>query len=396
MEIEDDLKVIIAEARKLAIEWKHGFINYDHFFVAMLGKKCVASNYLDHFDTKGWETRIKELYPPSSKLTFNDSLPLTKEAERVIKHSHKIAQYISNKAGAGTNTIHVILAILSYNNHVTESFKKAGILIEDITESHFKKSYKTFPPIIKPIRKKVYNKVQIFFFSLSSKRKKIDELYQNAANLFCYQQFRDSIKTCQVGLSLSPSNLDFKFLLAYNLMKQFDCEPSLILMEELVKNNPENVHFLLLLSCINDMIGNYGTVAEIIDALLLLQPDNDVYLNNKGFNLIKQTKYLESISFSEQSIQKNPAFSYPWNNLGFAKYKLGETDNAISNIDKSIELDKGNAYAYKNKGIIYFELGNKEEALKNFNLSLKFGYTEKYGKEVLQLLEKLGPPPASL
>jgi len=394
MEIEDDLKVIIAEARKLAIEWQHGFINHDHFFVAMLKKKCIASNYLDHCDAEPWETRIKELYPPSSKLTFKDSLPLTIEAERVIKHSHKIAQHISKKAGI--NTIHVIIAILSYNNAVTESFNKAGILIEDITESHFKKSYKTFPPIIKPIRKKVYNKVQIFFFSLSSKRKKIDELYENAANLFCYQQFRDSIKTCQVGLSLSPSNLDLKFLLAYNLMKQLDFESSLILIEELVKNNPENVHLLLLLSCINDMIGNYGSVAETIDALLLLQPDNDVYLNNKGFNLIRQTKYIESISFFEQSIQKNPVFTYPWNNLGFAKYKLGETDNAISNIDKSIELDKSNAYAYKNKGIIYFELGNKEEALKNFNLSLKFGYTEKYGNEVLQLLEKIVPPPASL
>jgi tetratricopeptide (TPR) repeat protein len=391
MEIEDDLKVIIAEARKLAIEWKHGFINYDHFFVSMLKNKCIASYYLDHCDAKDWETKIKELYPNNSKLTFKDSLALTKEAERVINHSHKIAQHISNKGS--TNTIHVILAMLSYNNDVTKSFNKAAILIEDITESHFKKRYKTFPPIIKPIRRKVYNKVQIFFFSLSSKLKKIDELYQNALNLFYYQQFGDSIKTCQVGLSLSPSNLDFKFLLAYNFINQIDYESSLILIKELVKNNPENAHFLLSLSYINDMIGNYSTAAEIIDALLLLQPDNDVYLNNKGFNLVRQTKYVESISFFEQSIQKNPVFSYPWNNLGFAKYKLGETDNAISNIDKSIELDKSNAYAYKNKGIIYFELGNKEEALKNFNLSLKFGYSEKYDNEVLQLLEQLCPPP---
>ena len=137
-------------------------------------------------------------------------------------------------------------------------------------------------------------------------------------------------------------------------------------------------------------------MADIIDKLLLLQPDNYIYLNNKGFNLIRQTRYKESISFSEKSIQENPVFSYSWNNLGFAKYKLGETDNAISNINKSIELDKSNAYAYKNKGIIYFEMGNKEEALKNFNLSLKFGYTEKYDNEVLHLLEQLRHPPGGV
>jgi len=124
MKIEDDLKVIIAEARKLAIEWKHGFINYDHFFVAMLKNKCIASNYLDHCDAKDWETKIKQSYPNNSKLTFKDSLALTTEAERVIHHSDKIAQHICNNSN--TNTIHVILAILSYNNVVTESFNKAS------------------------------------------------------------------------------------------------------------------------------------------------------------------------------------------------------------------------------------------------------------------------------
>ena len=236
----------------------------------------------------------------------------------------------------------------------------------------------------------MYTRVEVFFLSfIAGKNKKITELHYNAVNLFLYRQFEDVIKTCRVGLYLSPLNLDFKTLLAYSYLRLGDFETSLEILAELIKKKPGNTELQVLLPYVHDAIGNYQEAADMLDSLLLLRPDDDVFLNNRGFNLFRQERYFESVPYFEKAIQKNPEFAYPWNNLGFAKYKLGETEQAMSLIDKSLELDKGNSFAYKHKGIIFMEQGNKAGAFKNFNLAIKFGYTEEHGDEVIKLLEKL-------
>ncbi|HEY4323172.1 MAG TPA: tetratricopeptide repeat protein [Mucilaginibacter sp.] len=384
--IGTDLKPIIKEARKLAIDWKHGFINYDHFFVAMLKNECLASSYLEHFDAGKWEEKVKGFYPADSKKTIKDSVPLTIKAGRVLRHSFTIARFNKEKK---INTIHTLIAILSFENAVTQAFNEAGILIEDITKSYYKKEIKRFPPTIKPIRDKMFAAIEKFFISARWKNKKITDLINNATDLYLYQQYKDSATICSVGLSLSPVNFELKSLLAYNYVKLRDYESSLTLLEELTKIKPEDATVRLWLSHVYDVMGNYDAAANILDQLLMEQPNNHTFLNNRGFNLFRQERYLESVAYFEKALQQNPSFAYPLNNLGFAKYKLGEMEKGLSLIDQSLDLDKGNAFAWKNKGIIYKDQGNKKEALKNFNLALKYGYKEKYGNEVTLLMEEI-------
>ena len=139
-----------------------------------------------------------------------------------------------------------------------------------------------------------------------------------------------------------------------------------------------------------DVIGKYGEAANLLEALITEDPDNDNYLNNRGFNLLRQEKYAEAAPFFEKAIQTKPTAPYPQNNLGFTKYKLGKMNEGLALIDSSLELDKGNSHAYRNKGIIFMEQRNKTEARKNFNLALKFGFTEEYDDEVERLLAELG------
>lgn len=380
--MDDELKTILSEAKELGLEWKHGFVNYDHLFAGMLRNTCKASPYLVHCDADHWEERIRRFYPVRYEETVDRSPSLTVYTDRILSHSSRLAGINNDKK---INTIHVLLAILSYDNEVSRDFSKAGILFEDIAAAHFNKSMRRVPPRLDPVRKKRFASR----LSPEDKNKELSRLYRNACSLFLYEQYEDCISVCRIGLSLSPSDVCFRELLAYGYIRKLDFERALPLITELVNEKPENTDFRLWLAYVYDETGNHTAAGGILDKLLKERPYSDILLNNRGFNLCRQGKYEEAAPFFERAIQLNPGFSYPWNNLGFVTYKLGQTAKAFSLIDKSLELDRGNPIAYKHAGIIFMEQGYKEKALRHFNLALKFGYTEKYGEEVVQLMGRL-------
>lgn len=387
---EDDFTVIGAKSRLLALEMKHGFIDCVHLFLAMLKEKCLAKKYLQGIDTEVLDKQIRGLYPATGTQTIKDNLALTVWAERTAKHAYTIAKLNGQQK---INSIHLHLAILCFkDNTITAPVERAGILIEDITEDYFNKKIKKFPSPFYAIRTKTYNKAEILLLKITGKKKKeIQELHENAVTLYFYYQFEDVIKVCEAGLSLSPGNLDFKDLIAYGKYKSGDYQLALSLITELIESKPgqNNDNYKVTEAYIHDIIGNHDQSALILDKLLAEHPDDEELLNHRGFNLSKQGKYAESIPLLEKAITADATAAFALNNLGFSKFKLGDADDAMSLINKSLVLHKGNAYAYKNKGILLKEQGNREDALKHFNLALKFGYTEKYGDEVLQLLKAL-------
>lgn len=387
---EDDFTIITAKSRLLALEMKHGFIDCVHLFLAMLKEECLAKKYLQDVDIEVLDKQIRDLYPATGTQTIKDNVALTVRAERTVKHAYTIAKLNGRQK---INSIHLLLAILCFkDNTIIAPVERAGILIEDITEDYFKKKIKKFPSPFYAIRTKTYNKAEILLLKITGKKKKkIQELYENAATLYLYYQFEDVIKVCEAGLSLSPGDLDFKDLIAYGKHQTGDYQLALTLIAELIESKPgqDNDNYKVMQAYIYDIIGNHDQSAVILDKLFTEHPDDEELLNHKGFNLSKQGKYTESIPFFEKAITANPTDAYALSNLGFSKFKLGEVNEAMSLIDKSLVLHKGNAYAYKNKGIILKEQGDREEALKHFNLALKFGYTEKYGDEVLQLIKDL-------
>jgi len=386
--ISTDLEPIISHSRLLSIEWQHGFINHDHLFVAMLKNKCEATQLLGHCDTAMWEEKVKKTYPAESLQKNKGSVPLTKVAERTIKHAFVIARQDQQPQ---INSTHLLLAILSFDNEITGAFNKAGIIIEDITAACFKKAIKKFPRILKPVRERNYSKQELFFLTRQTRRERIISLIHNAADLYAYHQFNDSITSCTVGLSLIPGCVEFKRILAYDHLRLHNYESALSLLLELMDEYPEDKDYPFSASYIFDVMGKYEEAASLLDQLLVKEPDNVGFLNNRGFNLFRQQRYRESVPFFEKAILQDPEFAYSYNNLGFAKYELGDTVAGTALIDKSLGLDKGNSFAYKHKGIIAMEQGNNNEAKRYFDLALKYGYSEKYGDEVEKLLLTLAP-----
>lgn len=365
-QLDEDLLDIISSAGEWSAACNHGFVNYDHLFVAILRKAGGISPYLARIDVGTWEEKIMGSYPPTYKDAGGRPLPLTVYANRILKHASVFA---AKKVGA----VHVLLSILSYENEVSLAFNRMGVIFEDVAEAYFNKPIKRVAPRLEPL--------------LGGKER--ERLYQNAYNLFQYGQYTDCESVCKTTLGLFPGDIGVRALLAYSYIKRRDFGAALPLMKELVKDRPETTDFRRWLAFVYDELGDHAEAEAILDKVLKQRPYCPVSLNNRGCNLYHQGKYEDAALYFERALQLNPDFVYSWNYLGFVTYKLGQTAKAFSFIDKSLELDKGNALAYKHSGIIFMEQGYKEKAVKHFNLALRFGYTEKYGGEVAQLLQQL-------
>jgi tetratricopeptide (TPR) repeat protein len=384
--IRDEFQKVIIKARELAIEFGHDFIDYEHFFVAMLNLECHAQKYLSDCDVRKYHNRLATLFSGGNTISDDGSLPLTVRGERIIKHCDAIAAQVNDEE---VGSIHLLLAIISYNNSLAELLKKSGIIFYEIVSKAIMKPMDKFHPPIRLLRRKPYSALGKFFLSKAGIKNKVTAFHEQAIDLFEFEEYDDCIKICKVGKSLSANYEPFMALIAYSYFEKRELKEALGHFLKLCREYPGSDDYFVTLAYIYDDTGMYLKAEEILDTLLAKLPDNETVLNNKAFNLCNQGKFKEAILYYERAIAIDPDFAYAWDNLGYAKYKLGDTEEALSLIEKSLQLDKGNSYAYKYKGIIFMEQNNKVAALENFNLALKYGYTKKYGEKVMNLIQQL-------
>lgn len=379
-----DLNLVMAEARILSIQFRHGFIDYTHLFVAVLSVDCEARGFCTGFDSEKWKAWLQNVYPATGNKTMNDSVNLTVFAEQVIRYGYKIARANGDEV---IDSVHLLLSLLCIKCDITDSLSTKGIIFDDIADQYYPKPIIRTVPSIPVLRKEPYPQWRKFFMTGKAKKKKAEEFYRQAYELSLYQLYDESLLVCEAGLSLEPDNIDLRKMQLHCFVGNLDFQAALPCAKQLANDYPHPLGFTFTLGYIYDELGQYEEAARIYDKILVNYPEEKTTLNNKGFNLSRQARYKEAVPYYEKAISIDAGFAYSWNNLGFAKYKLGRIDEGLELINKSLKLDKGNSYAYKNKGIIYLEQNDKEKALQNFQLALRYGYTKKYGNEVLELMK---------
>ena len=82
---------------------------------------------------------------------------------------------------------------------------------------------------------------------------------------------------------------------------------------------------------------------------------------NKGFALIRQSKYDEAIKAFDKAIELNPQYADAWSNKGVALYDQGKFDEAIKAFDEAIKLNPQDPIARYAKGLVLQKLGHRVE-----------------------------------
>lgn len=120
--------------------------------------------------------------------------------------------------------------------------------------------------------------------------------------------------------------------------------------------------------------------------------DNNIAMtgdyNNRGYCLLKLGNFEKALQDFNYVIENMPSHSYAYSNRGFIKMKNKDFDGAKKDIDYSIKLLPSNVFALKNLGLLYIEQDQKNEGCEIFQNCLKGGFTEKFGNEVLDLIDK--------
>ena len=385
--IFSDMQLLLAESRELALLYKHGFIDHSHFFVAMLRSGCAAGAYCKDFNVSEWEEWLQNLHPANENEEEEGNAPLTVIAANMYTHATTIAGTNGNEE---VNSVHILLALLCFNDEVTRAFSKKGIVFEDIAEDYYKRTVPKTVPEFLPRRKKPFSRFDKFLFTPESREREIQHLTADAYELYNYGLYDDCLKVCEIALGLDPSNSSILIqrIHCYSAKREFDS--ALKYLKELLTGHPPlKLTYGIWLAGFYDELERYNEAHTLLVELMDADPNNADLQNGMGFHLYLQGRYAEAIPYFEKSIAIKPDYAYPWDNLGFVLYKLGQKERALELIEKSLELDRGNSFAYKYKGIIFLEEGNKEEALRNFQLALRYGYTATYGDEVLELMKKI-------
>jgi len=77
-----------------------------------------------------------------------------------------------------------------------------------------------------------------------------------------------------------------------------------------------------------------------------------------------------------------------FNNRGFVKYKMHDFDGALKDINKSLQAYPENSFAYKNRGLVYIAENKMREACIDLHKAVDLGFSEVYGDEVQNLINK--------
>lgn len=136
-----------------------------------------------------------------------------------------------------------------------------------------------------------------------------------------------------------------------------------------------------------DLGQNDKAIADFNKSLVIDSKNFDSY-NNRGYLQLQLGNYKAAISDFNKIIQMNPEHPFSYNNRGFAKYKMNDFNGAMDDINKSIELLSDNSYAFKNRALIYIAQGKTQNACDDLQSAKKLGFTESFGPEVDQLIEK--------
>ncbi|AXY74331.1 hypothetical protein D3H65_10235 [Paraflavitalea soli] len=207
-----DLKEVINEAKNLAIDYRHGFIHIDHLLVAMLTTGCTTPKYLAALSLEDCQNWLRDRYPATSTATDEDLLDLSDEASRIVWHATYLAH--QQKEQEGTNSLHLLLAILSYENHVTAKAKQAGVTFEGIAAAHYKEPVPRKGPEVKRKHFKKPSALARWLRLSPSTDELSEELHHHAQELWQFQQYEDCITVCQEGLNLLPAFDRLQILLA--------------------------------------------------------------------------------------------------------------------------------------------------------------------------------------
>ncbi len=161
--------------------------------------------------------------------------------------------------------------------------------------------------------------------------------------------------------------------------------------EDLVKAieyDSTNVDALSNLAAVCDEVGRADETLIYLDKIVVIDPDYVPAYVNLGYKYQLMGEHQKAIEYFDKAIALAPDEALGYSNRSYSKLKLDDVKGAMKDINESIKLYPSNSYAYKIRALIFLEKNKLDDACKDLSLAIEYEYTEQYGPEVNELIEK--------
>ena len=210
------------------------------------------------------------------------------------------------------------------------------------------------------------------------------ELLVIAKNKGCKGQAFDDL-----GAKLSSTEIEFEILIErfLKLIDQGEITKVLELSENLLKDVPDSLSLLNVVSLANEKSGNFAAAIENYKKILKIKPDYPEAYSNMGNALKDQGKLEKAIEAYNKALAIKPDYAEAYNNIGVTLKEQGKLEEAIEAYNKALAIKPDYADAYYNMGNTLKEQGKLEAAIEAFSKAvfLKPDYTEAWNNIIFPL-----------
>ncbi|MDC0638510.1 tetratricopeptide repeat protein [Nitrosopumilus sp.] len=129
---------------------------------------------------------------------------------------------------------------------------------------------------------------------------------------------------------------------------------------------------------VNGMLGmclrniqKYDESLTYFDKALSVEPENDMFLNFKGFSLRDLERWDEYLDIQTKLLKINPSDDHALCSKGMALGELSKYDEAIFCLDEALKINPLNDLAWSSKGVTLFDLSKYDEAIFCYDKALE-------------------------
>ncbi len=191
--------------------------------------------------------------------------------------------------------------------------------------------------------------------------------------------YEDTLDVADRALLDFPEDKDFHYLRLESLFNLNRLPEGLKQAQTMRKLWPDDMDIAYQYGFFLDMTGEKKQAQEVMEEILLSDPDYPSALNYVGYTLADENRDLErALSLIQRAITLAPEAGYIHDSLAWVQYRLGQYPEAWQSIQAAIELTRRNtginqeeATIYEHAGDIATALGNKAEAKKAYTRALE-------------------------
>lgn len=153
---------------------------------------------------------------------------------------------------------------------------------------------------------------------------------------------------------------------------------------------PENPIVLSTLGLVLDAGGRRTEAMQVYDAILKIEPNNAVVLNNKAFLMAESNGDLDqALTLAQRAKQLLPSMTEVADTMGWIYLKKNQADNAIDIFKDLVVKSPGQSTYHYHLGMALSQKGDKPRALKELDEALKCNPAKEEKERIISLKARL-------